>query len=118
MRVAERGVFKYVLIDVRDGESGETKRLVRGYAFAEYHGSFHRDMPSFPRARPRHASCADDVYQHVRPGLEALGLTATVAGGGRIHRTDDEILVYGYSVVRAPDHRPGEQPLPLAGPRT
>jgi hypothetical protein len=34
----EEGVFKYVLIEVLDSRSNERKRIVRGYAFAEYHG--------------------------------------------------------------------------------
>eukprot|EP00045_Choanoeca_perplexa_P020486 m.4456 g.4456 ORF g.4456 m.4456 type:complete len:118 (-) comp6965_c0_seq1:1219-1572(-) len=75
----EAGVFKYVLIKVIDNSSGESKLIVRGYAFAEYH---------------------DDIYQHVRPVIEALGLETDVLGGGRIKYTkDEEILVYGYSVA-------------------
>lgn len=32
------GVFKYVLIRVRAAPAGESKEIVRGYKWAEYHG--------------------------------------------------------------------------------
>lgn len=41
----------------------------------------------------------DDVYQKVKPSIEALGLKTHVMGGGRIRHDEQEILVYGYSVV-------------------
>ena len=32
------GVFKYIQVEVKDREGG-TKRIVRGYSWAEYHGA-------------------------------------------------------------------------------
>eukprot|EP00730_Choanoeca_flexa_P018582 TRINITY_DN9041_c0_g1_i1.p1 TRINITY_DN9041_c0_g1~~TRINITY_DN9041_c0_g1_i1.p1 ORF type:complete len:119 (+),score=10.56 TRINITY_DN9041_c0_g1_i1:134-490(+) len=75
----DQGVFKYVLIEVSDEATNERKQIVRGYTFAKFH---------------------DDVYQHVKPGIEALGLATSVLGGGRIkHTPSQELFVYGYSVA-------------------
>ncbi|EDQ92636.1 uncharacterized protein MONBRDRAFT_22478 [Monosiga brevicollis MX1] len=74
----DQGVFKYVLIELQEA-NGAKRTLLRGYTHAEYH---------------------DDVYQAVRPGLDALGLKSRVLGGGRIrHVPDQEIFVYGYSMA-------------------
>ncbi|XP_004593494.2 14 kDa phosphohistidine phosphatase isoform X2 [Ochotona princeps] len=77
------GVFKYVLIRVRSAPSGpqpgESKEVVRGYKWAEYHA---------------------DIYDKVSGELQKQGYECECLGGGRIsHQSQDRrIHVYGYSM--------------------
>ncbi|XP_038623868.1 14 kDa phosphohistidine phosphatase [Tachyglossus aculeatus] len=78
------GVFKYVLIRVREaaaaeGERSPGKDVVRGYGWADYHA---------------------DVYDKVSGELRKQGYECECLGGGRIsHQSrDKKIHVYGYSV--------------------
>nr|XP_060613272.1 14 kDa phosphohistidine phosphatase [Anolis sagrei ordinatus] len=73
------GVFKYVLIRVTPEETGESKDVVRGYAWAEYHA---------------------DIYDKVAEELEKQGFDCECLGGGRISHQSQakKIHVYGYSV--------------------
>lgn len=38
VHIDPNGVFKYIQVEVKDREGG-TKRIVRGYGWAEYHGA-------------------------------------------------------------------------------
>lgn len=76
--------LRYVLIKVTDTGSSESKYVVRGYEFAEYH---------------------QDVYNKAKSDELREGLEMQVAGGGRIRHTppadeaQGELFVYGYSVA-------------------
>uniref|UniRef100_A0AC11EDD6 Phosphohistidine phosphatase 1 n=1 Tax=Ovis aries TaxID=9940 RepID=A0AC11EDD6_SHEEP len=79
------GVFKYVLIRVyaappSGDPAGETKEIVRGYKWAEYHA---------------------DIYDKVSGEIQKKGYDCECLGGGRIsHQSQDrKIHVYGYSMV-------------------
>lgn len=65
VEIDEEGVFKYVLISVSDKETGKTKHVVRGHAWAAYH---------------------DDVFQAAKSDIRGLSanLHAVCVGGGRI----------------------------------
>eukprot|EP00795_Rhopilema_esculentum_P010757 gene10757-19545_t len=71
------GKFKYILIKVCAGS--ESKCIVRGFDWAEFHA---------------------DIYDQVASGLSALGLTSECVGGGRILHVPNEkkLFVYGYSM--------------------
>ncbi|KAJ8866549.1 hypothetical protein PR048_032408 [Dryococelus australis] len=71
------GTFKYVLIKVHDSE--ESKLIVRGWKWAEYHA---------------------DIYDRTSSQLQKLGLDTEVLGGGRIQHnpSSKQLKVYGYSV--------------------
>ncbi|XP_040860596.1 14 kDa phosphohistidine phosphatase isoform X1 [Ochotona curzoniae] len=77
------GVFKYVLIRVCSAPSGtlpgESKEVVRGYKWAEYHA---------------------DIYDKVSGELQKQGYECECLGGGRISHQSQErrIHVYGYSM--------------------
>ncbi|XP_045879618.1 14 kDa phosphohistidine phosphatase isoform X2 [Meles meles] len=76
------GVFKYVLIRVHSAppsEAGESKEIVRGYKWAEYHA---------------------DIYDKVSGEIQKKGYSCECLGGGRIshHSQDKKIHVYGYSM--------------------
>ncbi|XP_004714492.1 14 kDa phosphohistidine phosphatase [Echinops telfairi] len=78
------GVFKYVLIRVHtvppsDAQAAESKEIVRGYKWAEYHA---------------------DIYDKVSGEIQRRGLDCECLGGGRIsHQSQDKkIHVYGYSM--------------------
>ncbi|KAF4016878.1 14 kDa phosphohistidine phosphatase isoform 2-T2 [Dama dama] len=78
------GVFKYVLIRVHAAPpsgtpAGETKEIVRGYKWAEYHA---------------------DIYDKVSGEMQKKGYDCECLGGGRIsHQSQDrKIHVYGYSM--------------------
>ena len=80
------GTFKYVLIEVaafQEGQEEQTKLIVRGHGWAEYHA---------------------DIYDKEEELVRKRGLDAQCLGGGRIQRKSgsnggrDEIVVYGYSV--------------------
>ncbi|XP_062063219.1 14 kDa phosphohistidine phosphatase [Lepus europaeus] len=78
------GVFKYVLIRVHaappsGAPGGESKDIVRGYKWAEYHA---------------------DIYDKVSGELQKKGHDCECLGGGRIsHQSQDrKIHVYGYSM--------------------
>ena len=34
------GIFKYILINIKDKSAAESKNIVRGYKHCEYHGEF------------------------------------------------------------------------------
>lgn len=79
------GVFKYVLIRVHavsppGTPAGESKEIVRGYKWAEYHA---------------------DIYDKVSGEMQKKGIDCECLGGGRIsHQSQDKkIHVYGYSMV-------------------
>ena len=80
----EEGTFKYVLISVTDTKLQQSKFIVRGYNFAEYH---------------------DDVYRKAKGDILKEGIEMDVKGGGRIkHELNADgkggsVLVYGYSVA-------------------
>ncbi|KAM9720481.1 14 kDa phosphohistidine phosphatase isoform 1-T1 [Dama dama] len=81
------GVFKYVLIRVHAAPpsgtpAGETKEIVRGYKWAEYHA---------------------DIYDKVSGEMQKKGYDCECLGGGRIsHQSQDrKIHVYGYSMRRS-----------------
>ncbi|XP_028377958.2 LOW QUALITY PROTEIN: 14 kDa phosphohistidine phosphatase [Phyllostomus discolor] len=78
------GVFKYVLISSPRGSAprppaGESKDVVRGYNWAEYHA---------------------DIYDKVAGEMQKKGYDCECLGGGRIsHQSQDKkIHVYGYSM--------------------
>ncbi|XP_007945139.1 14 kDa phosphohistidine phosphatase [Orycteropus afer afer] len=78
------GVFKYVLIRVHsaplsDAQAAESKEIVRGYKWAEYHA---------------------DIYDKVSAEIQRKGYGCECLGGGRIsHQSQDKkIHVYGYSM--------------------
>ncbi|XP_036162898.1 14 kDa phosphohistidine phosphatase [Myotis myotis] len=73
------GVFKYVLIRVNVAPAGESKEIVRGYKWAEYHA---------------------DIYDKVAGEMQQKGYGCECLGGGRIsHQSQDKkIHVYGYSM--------------------
>ncbi|XP_071073222.1 14 kDa phosphohistidine phosphatase [Dasypus novemcinctus] len=78
------GVFKYVLIRVHleppsGAGVGESKEIVRGYKWAEYHA---------------------DIYDKVAGELQKRGFGCECLGGGRIsHQSRDrKVHVYGYSM--------------------
>ncbi|XP_020936880.1 14 kDa phosphohistidine phosphatase [Phacochoerus africanus] len=78
------GVFKYVLIRVHavsppGTPAGESKEIVRGYKWAEYHA---------------------DIYDKVSGEMQKKGIDCECLGGGRIsHQSQDKkIHVYGYSM--------------------
>uniref|UniRef100_A0A8C5VK30 14 kDa phosphohistidine phosphatase n=1 Tax=Microcebus murinus TaxID=30608 RepID=A0A8C5VK30_MICMU len=80
------GVFKYVLIRVHlappsGSPAAESKEIVRGYKWAEYHA---------------------DIYDKVSSEIQKQGYDCECLGGGRIsHQSQDKkIHVYGYSMVR------------------
>merc|ERR1712106_748349 len=70
------GKFKYILIKVEQGD--ESKYIVRGYSWAEWH---------------------NNIYDKVGPELEGLGLKCSCVGGGKIkHNSEDKtIQVFGES---------------------
>ncbi|KAL2782261.1 14 kDa phosphohistidine phosphatase isoform 3 [Daubentonia madagascariensis] len=78
------GVFKYVLIRVHSAPpsgtpAAESKEIVRGYKWAEYHA---------------------DIYDRVSGEMQKRGYDCECLGGGRIsHQSrDKKIHVYGYSM--------------------
>ncbi|XP_043913741.1 14 kDa phosphohistidine phosphatase [Protopterus annectens] len=73
------GVFKYVLIRVEPPNGEQSKDIVRGYAWADYHA---------------------DIYDDVSAQIKKHGLICECLGGGRIkHKSQQKkIHVYGYSV--------------------
>ena len=73
----DEGVFKYIMINVKNIQTGEAKSIVRGYEECEYHA---------------------DIFDRVAPFLQDSGYQTTCPGGGRIRRSENEIFVYGYSV--------------------
>jgi len=81
MTLDQEGTFKYVLIEATaymEGHEEESKLLVRGHAWAEYHA---------------------DMYDKEEEKLREAGLDGQCLGGGRIKRTsDNKIVVYGYSM--------------------
>nr|XP_058157376.1 14 kDa phosphohistidine phosphatase [Dasypus novemcinctus] len=92
------GVFKYVLIRVHleppsGAGVGESKEIVRGYKWAEYHA---------------------DIYDKVAGELQKRGFGCECLGGGRIsHQSRDrKVHVYGYSMLLgAPEQvGPGRAP--------
>ncbi|XP_011708296.1 PREDICTED: 14 kDa phosphohistidine phosphatase-like isoform X1 [Wasmannia auropunctata] len=73
------GRFKYILIDVQDDVGKTSKKIVRGYARAQWHS---------------------DIFDQVNEQIKKYaGLQANCVGGGRIEHDPDEktIKVYGYS---------------------
>ncbi|XP_071628413.1 sex-regulated protein janus-A isoform X2 [Temnothorax longispinosus] len=75
------GRFKYILINVQDNVGKASKKIVRGYARAQWH-----------------ADIFDQVDEQIK---KHAGLQANCVGGGRIEHDPDEktIKVYGYSQV-------------------
>ncbi|KAL0113259.1 hypothetical protein PUN28_012426 [Cardiocondyla obscurior] len=73
------GKFKYILINVQDNVNKASKKIVRGYARAQWH-----------------ADIFDEVEEQIK---KYAGLKAKCVGGGRIEHDPDEktIKVYGYS---------------------
>ncbi|XP_011059472.1 PREDICTED: sex-regulated protein janus-A-like isoform X2 [Acromyrmex echinatior] len=73
------GRFKYILINVQDDVGKTSKKIVRGYARAQWH-----------------ADIFDEVDEQIK---KHAGLQANCVGGGRIEHDPDEktIKVYGYS---------------------
>ncbi|XP_045429880.1 14 kDa phosphohistidine phosphatase isoform X2 [Pipistrellus kuhlii] len=73
------GVFKYVLIRVHAAPAGQSKEIVRGYKWAEYHA---------------------DIFDKVSGEMQQKGYGCECLGGGRIsHQSQDKkIHVYGHSV--------------------
>ncbi|XP_071628412.1 14 kDa phosphohistidine phosphatase isoform X1 [Temnothorax longispinosus] len=73
------GRFKYILINVQDNVGKASKKIVRGYARAQWH-----------------ADIFDQVDEQIK---KHAGLQANCVGGGRIEHDPDEktIKVYGYS---------------------
>ena len=59
------------------GQKEETKLLVRGHGWAEYHA---------------------DLYEKEEEKLLKAGLDGQCLGGGRIMRTAQKVVVYGYSM--------------------
>ncbi|XP_011168607.1 14 kDa phosphohistidine phosphatase [Solenopsis invicta] len=73
------GRFKYILINVQDDKNKASKKIVRGYARAQWHA---------------------DIFDEVEGQIKKhAGLQADCVGGGRIEHDPDEktIKVYGYS---------------------
>lgn len=70
-------LFKYITMNVKNIQTGESKSIIRGYEECEYHA---------------------DIYDRVAPFLQDSGFQVTCPGGGRIGRNADEIFVFGYSV--------------------
>lgn len=73
------GRFKYILIDVTDQTSKDSKQIVRGYARAHWHS---------------------DIFDITEEQLKKLpGLQLKCIGGGRIEHDPDEktMNVFGYS---------------------
>ncbi|CAL4063705.1 unnamed protein product [Meganyctiphanes norvegica] len=72
----DTGKFKYILIKVEEGD--DSKFIVRGYSWAEWH---------------------NNIYDKVAPELEGQGLKCSCVGGGKIkHSSEDKtILVFGES---------------------
>ncbi|KAL2782262.1 14 kDa phosphohistidine phosphatase isoform 2, partial [Daubentonia madagascariensis] len=86
------GVFKYVLIRVHSAPpsgtpAAESKEIVRGYKWAEYHA---------------------DIYDRVSGEMQKRGYDCECLGGGRIsHQSrDKKIHVYGYSMIHTGPRQP------------
>ncbi|XP_054440752.1 14 kDa phosphohistidine phosphatase isoform X1 [Pteronotus mesoamericanus] len=103
------GVFKYVLIRVRaaapsEAPAGESKDIVRGYKWAEYHAAqrwgFRPLGPRAARAECRALPIPADIYDKVSGEMQKKGYDCECLGGGRIsHQSQDKkIHVYGYSM--------------------
>ena len=73
------GTFKYILIQITKESSQESRLIVRGYSWAEYHA---------------------DILDEVEKALKTAGYGCKCLGGGRIKHAPGEktILVYGYSM--------------------
>jgi len=85
--VSGDGKYKYILINVSNPKSNQSKLIIRGYNDCQYH---------------------DNIFQKVKPALEQEGLKAEVLGGGKIVFESDKkvINVYGESTAYGPaDHR-------------
>ena len=73
------GTFKYILIQITNEANRESRIIVRGYKWADYHAN---------------------ILDQVEKELKTAGYTCKCLGGGRIKHTprDKNILVYGYSM--------------------
>lgn len=81
------GKYKYILINVSDPKSNQSKLIVRGYNDCEFH---------------------DNIFQKIKPAVEKQGLKAEVLGGGKIvfDSGKKSINVFGESTgFGAADHR-------------
>ncbi|KAF3820901.1 hypothetical protein GH733_011054 [Mirounga leonina] len=97
------GVFKYVLIRVHsappsEAPAGESKEIVRGYKWAEYHGEGGAGGRFRGGAEGRGG--VTDIYDKVSGEMQKKGYSCECLGGGRIsHQSQDKkIHVYGYSM--------------------
>lgn len=81
------GKYKYILVNVIDPKSNQSKLIVRGFSDCQYH---------------------DNIFQKIKPTLEEKGLKAEVLGGGKIVFESDKksINVFGESTAFGPaDHQ-------------
>uniref|UniRef100_A0A915Q0G1 Sex-regulated protein janus-B n=1 Tax=Setaria digitata TaxID=48799 RepID=A0A915Q0G1_9BILA len=95
-KIDSNGVFKYILIKVTEKASRKEKLIVRGYAHCPFHGDI-----------------LDETEKELGPSYELQCL-----GGGRIkHKSEHNILVYGYSQGYGPaDHQKSVDILKVAYP--
>ncbi|CAH2329429.1 14 kDa phosphohistidine phosphatase-like [Pelobates cultripes] len=72
------GIFKYILVRVKEPASEQHRDIVRGTSSAEYH---------------------NHIFEKINPDLQAAGFECTVLGGGKIEHNSKEkkIRVFGES---------------------
>ena len=82
VKIDEQGVYKYIIISVKDLKTSSTVKLIRGYKKCEYHknikGLFLIEFLDF--------------------GLKLNDFEILVLGGGRINFNFPNMLIYGYSI--------------------
>nr|KAF6280343.1 phosphohistidine phosphatase 1 [Pipistrellus kuhlii] len=96
------GVFKYVLIRVHAAPAGQSKEIVRGYKWAEYHA---------------------DIFDKVSGEMQQKGYGCECLGGGRIsHQSQDKKIHVGSAVPSTPSpprrSKPGTRTTTLPGQTT
>ena len=85
------GVWKYVLIDLKDERTEERMMIVRSYENLAYHADNYR--VAMREIRNEFGSCSDDDSR------TTIGIEGRVIGGGRIEWDGLEANVYGYSMT-------------------
>lgn len=92
------GRYKYILIRVK--LNGHEKHVVRGYAWAEYHGEHITAKGAYKMTMILFEA---DILDDFEKKLTNKNVKVDCVGGGRIlHEPDKkQLLVYGYSQVSA-----------------
>ena len=77
--IDDEGTFKYILVQITNESNRESRLIVRGYKWADYHAY---------------------ILNEVEKVSKTAGYNCKCMGGGRIKHNpaDKTILVYGYSV--------------------